>query len=73
MSPGMVEFGDFKMSNKQISTATLQLNIIQGSVTGQYYRDYILAPIVVHAGWHIVFQDDNAHAHRECIVNDHLN
>ncbi len=52
------------------------LHISHGKDTGQYYRDNILAPIVVpcacRAGRCFVFQDDNARAHPARIINADL-
>ena len=57
-------------------TGRTALHIVQGRVTGQYYRDNILEPIVVpfarQAGPQFVFQDDNARAHRARIVTQYL-
>ena len=52
------------------------LHVVQGRVTGQYYRDNILTPFVVpfarRVGRRFIFQDDNARAHHARIVNNHL-
>ena len=57
-------------------TGRTDLHVVQGRVTGVYYRDNNLAPIVLpfarHAGRRFIFQDDNARAHRVCVVNDYL-
>lgn len=52
------------------------LHVVAGRVTGQYYRDNILAPHVVpfarRYGRRFIFQDDNARCHRARIVTDYL-
>ena len=54
---------------------TEPLHIVQGRVTGQYYRDSILTPFVLpfarRVGRYCV-QDDNGRAHRARTVNAHL-
>ena len=60
------------------SMGRMDLHICQGTVTGQYYRDNILDPIVVpfarRHGAGFIFQDDydNARPHRARIVQRHL-
>ena len=52
------------------------LHVCQGNMTGVYYRDNIVEPIVVpfaqRHGPGFVFQDDNARPHRARVVLDHL-
>ena len=52
------------------------LHVVAGRVTGQYYRDNILAAHVVpfarRHGRRFNFQDDNARCHRARIVTDYL-
>ena len=52
------------------------LHVVAGRVTGQYYRDNILASDVVpfarRYGCHFIFQDDNARCHRARIITDYL-
>ncbi|KAK7098596.1 hypothetical protein V1264_002853 [Littorina saxatilis] len=49
---------------------------VVGNLTGQRYRDEILAPIVLptlqQIGPNAVFQDDNATPHRARLVNDYI-
>ena len=57
-------------------TGRTELHICQGNVTGLYYRDNVTEPIAVpyfcRHGNAIIFQDDNARAHRGRIFQDHL-
>ena len=50
------------------------LHRIQGNLTGLAYRDDILGPYVLPVlhviGQHAILQDDNARAHRACVVNE---
>ena len=52
------------------------LRIVQGRITGRYYRDNILTPSVVsfarRVGRRFVFLDDNVRSHRALIVFAHL-
>lgn len=52
------------------------LHICQVNITGLYYRDNIIEPIVVpfaqRHGPDFIFQDDNARPHRARVVQDHL-
>ena len=52
------------------------LHICQDNITGLYYRDNIIEPIVVpfaqRHGPDFIFQDDNARPHRARVVQDHL-
>ena len=56
-------------------TGRTELHICQENVTG-HYKDDVFQPIVVpHAARHgnaVIFQDDNARAHRARVVQDHL-
>ena len=57
-------------------TKRTELHICQGNVTGLYCRDNVTEPIAVpyfcRHGNAIIFQDDNARAHRGRIFQDHL-
>ena len=57
-------------------TDKTQLHIVQWWVTGQYYRDNIIEPIVVpfarQYGRRFIFQDDNVRAHRSRLVTAHM-
>ena len=56
-------------------TGRTELYICQGNVAGLYYRDNVIEPVVPHARLHgnaVIFQDDNARAHRARVVQDHL-
>ena len=55
----------------------LDLKVVRQTLTGQRYIDDILEPIVdphfqAHQVAHPIFQDDNVHPHRACIVTDSL-
>ena len=53
-----------------------ELHICQGNVTGLYHTDSVIGPIVApyacRHGNAVIFQDDNARAHRARVVQDHL-
>ena len=57
-------------------TKRTELHVCQGNVTGLYYRDNVIKPPVVpyasRQGNAIIFEDDNARAHRARVVQDHL-
>ena len=55
-------------------TRRIELHICQGNVTEHKYKDNVIESIVPYACRHgnaVIFQDDNARAHRERVVQDH--
>ena len=53
-----------------------ELHNCRRNVTGLHYRDNVIEPIVVpyarRHGKAFIFHDDNARAHRACVVQDHI-
>lgn len=52
------------------------LHMCHGRVTGVYYCDNIITPLVLpfalRHGAGFIYEDDNARAHHACVVLDHL-
>ena len=58
------------------TTGKIELHIYQGNVSGLYYRDNVIEPVVVpYARRHgnaVIFQDDNARTHCARVPQYHL-